>query len=61
MPLRHRVAWVSLCSVGFGSLMSICSDSEPRLALRLLPAADDRRAAHDDAPAAAAACEADLE
>ena len=34
VPLRHRVAWVSVCSLGFGSLMSVCSNSAP---LQLLP------------------------
>ena len=28
VPLRHRVAWVSLCSLGFGSLMSVSSNTE---------------------------------
>ena len=27
VPLRHRIAWVSICSIGFGSLLSYCNNS----------------------------------
>jgi hypothetical protein len=41
VPVRHRVAWVSVCSLGFGSLMSVCNNSTELSVFSMLNSNDD--------------------